>query len=102
VADVVVPLAADPFTVTEVGAEERSLAGGGTGMLKVEEVAELREPEVNVIVALATAAALVAVSPENVATPEEAPTEVVPPIVHVPAPTAALMEAVLVVTVLPY
>jgi hypothetical protein len=102
VADKVVPETDPPFTVMEVGAEERSLAGGGTGMLKVEEVEEVRAPEVNVIVAPVTAAALVAVSPENVVTPEEAPTEVVPPIVHVPAPTAAVMEAVLVVTVLPY
>ena len=70
--------------------------------MKVEEVALVRDPEVNVIVALATAAALVAVRFVKVATPEEALTEVVPPIVHVPAPTAALMEAVLVVTVLLY
>jgi hypothetical protein len=78
------------------------VGGGPIGMLKVEEVAEVRDPEVNVIVAPVTATGLVAVSPENVVTPEEAPTEVVPPIVHVPAPTAAVMEAVLVVTVLPY
>jgi hypothetical protein len=62
----------------------------------------VKAPEVNVIVAPETAAALVAVSPEKVATPEAALTEVVPPIVHVPVPTAAVMEAVLVVTVLPY
>jgi hypothetical protein len=62
----------------------------------------VKAPEVNVIVAPVTAAALVAVSPEKVATPEEALTEVVPPIVHVPAPTAAAMEAELPVTVLLY
>ena len=89
-----------PSTVAFTAAVK--VGGGGAMMLKVEEVAEVRDPEVNVIVAPVTAAALVAVSPENVATPEEAPTEVVPPIVHVPAPTAAVMEAVLVVTVLLY
>ena len=69
--------------------------------MKVEEVAAVRDPEVNVIVALATAAALVAVSPEKVAVPVTAARPVVPPIVHVPAPTAAFTVAVLVVA-LPY
>ena len=99
----VVPLMADPLTVRDVGLDDKSLAGAGAGMLKLLEVAEVRDPDVNVIVALDTAAALVAVRPENVATPDEALTEVVPPSVQVPAsPFAAVIEAELPVTVLPY
>jgi len=90
-------------TSRDVGLDDKSLAGAGAGMLKLLEVAEVRDPDVNVIVALDTAAALVAVRLENVATPDEALTEVVPPSVQVPAsPFAAVIEAELPVTVLPY
>ena len=102
VADMVVPLADDPFTVMEVGLEERSLLGGGVGMLKVEDVVPVRPAELKVIVAPVTAAALVAVNPEKVATPEDALIVVVPPRVQVPEPTAAATAAELPVTVLPY
>ena len=71
-------------------------------MLNVVEVLLVRPVEVKLMVAPVTAAALVAVRPEKVATPELALTAVVPPRVHEPAPTAAVMLALLPVAVLLY
>ena len=98
----VVPLMADPLTVRDVGLDDKSLAGAGAGMAKPVDVIPVRPVEMKAIVALDTAAALVAVRLVKVATPEEADLEVVPPIVQVPNPTVAVMDAELLVTVLPY
>ena len=70
--------------------------------MKVLEVALVRLVAVKLMVAPVTAAALVAVRPEKVATPEMAFTTVVPPSVQVPDPTAAVTLALLPVTVLLY
>lgn len=62
------------------------------------EVAAVKLPEVNVMVAPVTAPELVAVSPEKVAVPLIAATVVVPPKVQLPAsPLVATTLAVLVV-----
>ena len=67
-------------------------------MLKADEFAEVRPGDVNEIVAPVTDAGLKAVSPAKVAVPATAALAVVPPIVQVPAPTAAVMLAELAVT----
>ncbi|NDE18154.1 hypothetical protein EBZ80_24865 [bacterium] len=66
-------------------------------MLKAEEVAAVKLPEVNVIVAPATAESLVALSPLKDAVPPTAATVVVPPITQVPWTAATVTLAVLVV-----
>ena len=99
---VVVPEVALALTVKEVALAHKSFAGAGAGILKVAEVTDVKPVLVKIIVALLTAAALVAVKLVKVAKPEEAVFGVVPPKVHVPAPTVATTEAVLDVTVFPY
>ena len=78
----------------------KSFAGGGLAILNEPEVTPVKLPLENAIVAPVTAAALVAVKPLKVVVPEIPATDVVPPIVHVPALTAAVTEAVLVVVLL--
>jgi hypothetical protein len=96
-----VPLTAAAFGVKVVAAAGLSFAGAGAGMLKVPEVTPVRLPEVKLILAPVTAAALVAVRSVKVAVPETPALGVVPPMVQVPTPTAAVTEAVLMVA-LPY
>ena len=97
VALTIVPLIAVAFTVMVVALEHKSFAGAGTGILKVPDVIPVKPALEKAIVAPVTAAALVAVKPLKVVVPLTAATEDVPPKVQVPAPTAAVIEAVLVV-----
>lgn len=88
-----------PSTVAPAAAVK--VGAGGLGMLNVLDVMDVKEPDVNVIVAPVTLLREVAVNPAKVAVPLAAVTVVVPSMVHVPAPTAAVTEFVLVV-VFPY
>jgi hypothetical protein len=73
----------------------------GAGMLNVLDVAPVNPEELKLIVAPVTEAKLDADKPLKVAVPEFAATVAVPPNVQLPASTAAVTLAVLVV-VFPY
>ncbi|HNY02559.1 MAG TPA: hypothetical protein PKG48_08230 [Bacteroidales bacterium] len=80
---------------------DKLIEGAGAGILNELDVIPVSDPHEKLMVAPVTAEALVAVKPLNVAVPLTPATDVVPPRVQVPAPTAATTEAVLAV-VLPY
>ena len=101
VADTVVPDTAAAPTLKTFAFAHKSFTGAGAIILNAFEVAEVNPGEVKVMVALATAAALVAVKLVYVAVPLTAESPKVPPIVQVPEPTDAVTIAVLAV-VLPY
>ena len=95
-----VPFVEAAPTVNATAVPVVSLVAGGADRLKADEAKDDNDPELKVIVAPVTAAALVAVRPLKVAVPLTAATVVVPPRVQVPCVAAAVTFAVLVVTLL--
>ena len=100
VALTLVPVIATASKVIAIALLQSSLAVTGAGILNVLEVTLVNPELVKAILAPVIEAVLVAVKSLKVAVPLLLDGLVVPPIVHVPVPTAAFTLAVLVVALL--
>ena len=97
-----IPVIAPVLAVRFIAPLQLSFIGAGAGMLKAFETTPFKEKLLKEIVALVTPAVLVAVSPENVATPDVAFIDIDPPILQtLVSVEVAVINALLVVR-LPY